>query len=709
MTSRTVRWSLRFVLATLGVGVAVGAAELVFRARDDAAFPHLNVYVADSALAVRLRPDAEQRVRFGSAANPITSVHIGPEGYREPLPPPTPGDVLIVGDSQVFGLGVEADQTFSHRLRAHLGGDTRVANLGVPTYGPDEYLAVLEAALQTRKPRAIVFAVNMVNDLFEATRPNLQRHAVLDGWAIRKERMPASSFPLPYREILLGRSHLVYALRRSGEAAPALASEGGYQDLLGIARETTLAEQKARDDYERGSRGHSAIEDAAYLEFARLDAALHRTLFDKVKCFGQYVSDGHDQYAGLTDEFACGRLDPTLKAGAEVELYPNAEESRPIRVTAEHLKRAAWMRAYLDDNQSAIAEVEHIPAVKAAADKRNAARDEYYALRGERPRYEPTSTPLSPALEKLASLAKAHSTRAVVLVLPIDVAVSSTEWAKYGQPATLDMAAVNAFSTAVVAQSKALGLEALDATPLLAAAEPGAFLDADIHMTPKGHDAVAVGLAAVLNAAPKLPEATSRPHRQMGGVTYADLRSSYELSHRGCRTFRAPDAQLTLACPLTVLESIVDTSIGGGAALDGVTVLDHDASDVLAGTVGSFALIHVADEKPVHFLLFHGERTRAVSVHDQRGLIETKAELLTAKTAPPHTLLTTSDPRFLACAQARPHDELGPSDADCIRTYEGSCQLMLACSRGADYAQPRCAEGMAPSGKYARCARGVAP
>jgi len=38
--------------------------------------------------------------------------------------------------------------------------------------------------------------------------------------------------------------------------------------------------------------------------------------------------------------------------------------------------------------------------------------------------------------------------------------------------------------------------EALDATPALAAAEPGAFLDGDIHLTPRGHRALAEALAA---------------------------------------------------------------------------------------------------------------------------------------------------------------------------------------------------------------------
>jgi hypothetical protein len=50
----------------------------------------------------------------------------------------------------------------------------------------------------------------------------------------------------------------------------------------------------------------------------------------------------------------------------------------------------------------------------------------------------------------------------------------------------------------VVASAEALGASALDATPALAAAEPGAFLAGDIHMTPRGHRALAEAIAGKL-------------------------------------------------------------------------------------------------------------------------------------------------------------------------------------------------------------------
>src|SRR5205814_285240 len=115
---RRARWVTRvarvaMMLGGLAAGLAV--AEAVFSYRDGGAFPHLNVYIPDAELGVRLQPGATERVEF--AGNPRTEVRINRDGYRgDELPPPGPDEVLVVGDSQVFGLGVEQDQTFSAGL-----------------------------------------------------------------------------------------------------------------------------------------------------------------------------------------------------------------------------------------------------------------------------------------------------------------------------------------------------------------------------------------------------------------------------------------------------------------------------------------------------------------------------------------------------------------------------------------------------------------
>jgi hypothetical protein len=68
-----------------------------------------------------------------------------------------------------------------------------VLNAGVPTYGPREYLATARELLAERKVASVVVVLNFVNDPFELERPNRERHAVWDGWAVRSETAPAAS------------------------------------------------------------------------------------------------------------------------------------------------------------------------------------------------------------------------------------------------------------------------------------------------------------------------------------------------------------------------------------------------------------------------------------------------------------------------------------------------------------------------------------
>lgn len=106
--------------------------------RDDGAFPHVNFYVPDSKLGVRLRPGATERFRLGK--NPRSKITVNSAGLRgRQLPAQSANELLVLGDSQVFGLGVNDHETFSHVL-SKLTRRT-VVNAGVPTYGPLEYNA----------------------------------------------------------------------------------------------------------------------------------------------------------------------------------------------------------------------------------------------------------------------------------------------------------------------------------------------------------------------------------------------------------------------------------------------------------------------------------------------------------------------------------------------------------------------------------------
>jgi hypothetical protein len=477
------------VAAGLAIGLVI--AELAFRYRDGGAFPHVNFYVEDADRGVRLRPGATERIRFSN--NPITSVRTNAQGYRgAEWPPPAADEVVVVGDSQVFGLGVDEGETFSAVLQGSLGDGRIVRNLGVPTYGPLEYNAVLEEALAKRPAKVVVYTVNLANDLFEAKRPNRERHAVWDGWAVRKETAPASVTRFPGRAFLYSQSHAFYAFRRwMYDRGPKLdeggfASEGTWHD---IGEAASVASRERADADEQATR-------LAALRQKEIDNVADRvTAIDRAVAGSAYDDPANPRNAAEFDDRRLGP-DALLRAArlspGDIVTTSDGEESRSVRVTAEEIRRGAALRI-------AIGKFERKRA--AAREELSARRDELKktvaALESAPPPKVEVWSPVTPALRAAKATCDKHGARLVVVALPIDVQVSPAEWAKYGAM-PLDMEPSKILLEDIVVSARAIGAEGLDATPGLASAEPGAFLDGDIHMTPKGHRAVGEAVAKAL-------------------------------------------------------------------------------------------------------------------------------------------------------------------------------------------------------------------
>ena len=480
---RWLRWVTRVAMVLGGLALGLVIAEVVFYYRDDGAFPHLNIYVADPDLGVRLEPGATEQVSFGG--NPVTSVRINGEGYRGGAwPPARPDDVLVVGDSQVFGLGVEENQAFAAVVAGQL--HRTVLNGGVPTYGPGEYRAVIAEQLARRHPSTVVLTLNLVNDLFEAERANKDRHAVWDGWAVRKETAPAEVTSFPGRDLLFRRSHLVFAFRKwlnSDDKIDerGLASEGTWRDAVATG--------------ERVARERTAIEAARHLflaEITKLRQGLGEAEAEIDESILELLADeeGADRFTIET-----ARANP----GDIVSDDEFAEGGRSIEVTARQIAAAASVRARLRTKLERWAKA-HPNQQGTQALAQLGTRDHALARLGEldRKRVEAAlEPPLGAYLRDVQQLVESAGARLVVVILPLDVQVSADEWAKYGAP-PIDMTPSKTIARELVALCKRIGVSALDATPVLASAEPGAFLDKDIHMTPKGHAAIAAAVADLL-------------------------------------------------------------------------------------------------------------------------------------------------------------------------------------------------------------------
>ncbi len=332
MSARKVASRVGQVIA--GLLVAVALAEGAFWLRDRGAFPHVNFYVPDAKLGVRLRPGATERISFGG--NPVTRVRINSDGTRgAALPPGRANEILVVGDSQTFGLGVEEGETFAARLAALTGRP--VVNAGVPTYGPGEYDAVVEEMLARRHPTTVVYVVNMANDLFEADRPNRDRHVVWDGWAVRKDGAAATPGWFPGRELLYGRSHLVFALRKLGhkkrtDAEGSFASEGTWTDLVGAGASARQSRERARAERREAVRKQMAAYADATQRAGKIEQQLDQVIpLGEIEVKVPEKSDFSTPYEFL----AVARA----SVGDIVEVDDGGESSRSVAITAEMIRR----------------------------------------------------------------------------------------------------------------------------------------------------------------------------------------------------------------------------------------------------------------------------------------------------------------------------------------------------------------------------------
>ncbi|HEY1098068.1 MAG TPA: hypothetical protein VGF99_04030, partial [Myxococcota bacterium] len=514
-------WPKRLAQVVVGLVVGLVIAEGVFRLRDDGAFPHVNFYVEDAALGVRLERHAHQRLAFGG--NPTTTIGTNSLGYRThagsddgewPAPAEhdkNKGDILVVGDSQAYGLGVEGVDTFSAKLAEKTG--RVVLNAGVPTYGPQEYAAVVDEVLATRKVDRVVFLVNVANDLFELAHPNTERHAVWDGWAVRKETAPTSSSTFPGRQWLMSQSHLVFAARKAmrqheaktqpeqfdidtwqGRQGPASStsatpSEGTWTDLLSdaqkaVAKQAALeAATKVPEDesrYDRAARDDRRIAEQRKLQ--SLESDLNEAIYTKLG-EGVALDDGNEAFIEEAKAFAArqGRSD-------DIVVSDNAEAGRFVEHTATallvaaHVKKrqyAALREKAKASNDAALGKLlDDVAASERAIDEAAA-----------HPLADAVSAPLSPLAQVLLRVKErcdSVGAKLVVIALPVDVMVSAEEWKKYDTTAR-DMSATSVLLQEIVDDAVRIGAVGIDVTVPLQQAEPGAFLDKDLHMTAKGH------------------------------------------------------------------------------------------------------------------------------------------------------------------------------------------------------------------------------
>jgi hypothetical protein len=171
---------LRLALVGFGISLALVAGEAFLRV-----FPRL--LPAEAQLRLHWAAMQETRIDSGgsSATSSTTKVQAGEasftystdmHGYRNTMPWPAQADIVGVGDSFVFGFGVNDDQTWMRLLADGLPG-SRVINLALPGLGPQQYLQAYQEFGDALKPKLLLFGLFPGNDVVDAKRFDQQLRA----------------------------------------------------------------------------------------------------------------------------------------------------------------------------------------------------------------------------------------------------------------------------------------------------------------------------------------------------------------------------------------------------------------------------------------------------------------------------------------------------------------------------------------------------
>jgi len=231
------------LVVTLAAGAGLCLSELAIGAVRGFAFPYLNLFQADARYGVRLLPNASTRTR--SRTGRVTHVRTNTLGFRGadfpeapglPAGVAVPGRVLLLGDSQAFGYGVDESDALAARLASRTGAEVLCA--AVPTWGPTEYALAAAELVPRFRPEHVIFVGNLANDWFEAKVPNTRRTTARYGWAERVRAQAAqpvgsarSAADFPGKDLLMSRSQLVFLTRelsivlREGGLPPNVAAE----------------------------------------------------------------------------------------------------------------------------------------------------------------------------------------------------------------------------------------------------------------------------------------------------------------------------------------------------------------------------------------------------------------------------------------------------------------------------------------------------
>jgi len=151
-SSKPIRWALQGGLLALSIALALLLGEGLARLVLDPGDYLMARPLRDPVLGRRLAPGAAGHDRWG---------------FRNPEVP-AEGDVVTIGDSQTYGVGVPRLDSWPAQLARITG--RHVYNAALPGYSPIQYYALLRQYALRLEPRVVVVGFYFGNDLLEAYR-----------------------------------------------------------------------------------------------------------------------------------------------------------------------------------------------------------------------------------------------------------------------------------------------------------------------------------------------------------------------------------------------------------------------------------------------------------------------------------------------------------------------------------------------------------
>lgn len=131
----------------------------------------------DARLGWRPLPDVEKRGALWGDHFPARTNALGwRDKARDLAKPPGVQRALLLGDSYVFGVGVDDGLRVSEALEREIPG-LEAWNLGITAYGPDQELLLLESVAAEYAPDLVVWFACLSNDVEDVRHARRYGHA----------------------------------------------------------------------------------------------------------------------------------------------------------------------------------------------------------------------------------------------------------------------------------------------------------------------------------------------------------------------------------------------------------------------------------------------------------------------------------------------------------------------------------------------------